>query len=402
MAAPANDDFANAIALTGSSGTVTLGDITESTFESGEYHSSFGYNRSVWWKYVATTNGLFEVRLAAATDTEANIGIQLGGYTGSAIGSLNRIAFNNFSNYDGEGGASVNPVYNSLYFLIESGTTYHIQLIEQGTSDTSAFDRWFDWRVISTSTWTNDPGPVTGTSEIADAMRKFRGNVLPTDNDPLSNRWQVPDGYNDNATTTIESDGLLFNWIATGGQSYLYYVDASDSTGHTNGLAYLDADTVYEIGFRVDGDTAYPGSQDFYFYWDEKFANDNMGFWMTVEDLGNLSYLLYFLVANDQGGYQQVATGWPIRVRMTYTDSSSTYKAEWSVDGGDTWYWAISAVGSPSNQFSTGANFDSGSSGVPAWSVKIEGWEPAPPPLLPNALGYYKDGEWHLVEDFVI
>ena len=57
-AQPANNNFANAITITGSSNTVS-GSNVGATKESGEpNHDGFAGGKSVWWKWTAPSNGI--------------------------------------------------------------------------------------------------------------------------------------------------------------------------------------------------------------------------------------------------------------------------------------------------------------------------------------------------------
>ena len=92
MAAPVNDDFANAIELTGND--IVSGTTEEATIESGE---PSGATRSVWYKFTPTEDGSFY-------STEAM-------FTGVSVDSLTSI-----------------PLGSGLtYRVLSSGTTYHIR-----------------------------------------------------------------------------------------------------------------------------------------------------------------------------------------------------------------------------------------------------------------------------------
>ncbi len=103
---PENDDFADAITLTGESGQTT-GSNTEATKEAGEPdHAGISGGKSVWWAWTAPETGYFYF------DTHgSSFGTLLGVYTGPDVGSLTEIA----SNYN-----------SSLVFQAQSDVRYYI------------------------------------------------------------------------------------------------------------------------------------------------------------------------------------------------------------------------------------------------------------------------------------
>jgi hypothetical protein len=111
---PANDDFANAASLSGSSGSATDGSGFASK-ESGEPdHAGDPGGASVWWNWTAPADGL------ATVDTcHSDFDTVLGVYTGSAVNSLSEVA----SDDDGCG-APAGP--SKVSFQATQGTTYRI------------------------------------------------------------------------------------------------------------------------------------------------------------------------------------------------------------------------------------------------------------------------------------
>ena len=114
---PANDNFANAIAVTlGSSGTATVtGFNTNATHETGEpTHASNAGTRShsVWWKWTASAPGSLTV------DTRNSyFDTTLGVYSGNNVASLNTIATNDDIQ-------SQVVIQSSITFTATAGTTY--------------------------------------------------------------------------------------------------------------------------------------------------------------------------------------------------------------------------------------------------------------------------------------
>lgn len=92
MTAPANDDFAAAerLAATGT----TTGTNVGATSEAGEPSPGIGIGASVWYRWTAPRTGWFRFDLAGSTfDTIITV------YTGSALGALTQVAFNDDNPY---------------------------------------------------------------------------------------------------------------------------------------------------------------------------------------------------------------------------------------------------------------------------------------------------------------
>ena len=109
---PANDDFANAIALTGTNVTVT-GSNAGATFEVGEPLPDGAYGgKSIWWRWTAPGPGFVTVdTIGSVYDTELAV------YTGSSVSNLVQIASDDESGGD----------YTSLVtFTTKSNVTYRI------------------------------------------------------------------------------------------------------------------------------------------------------------------------------------------------------------------------------------------------------------------------------------
>lgn len=111
MAAPANDNFADAQLLTGTSGSVS-GSNVEATWQTGEPGSSI--NKTVWFKWVADTTGTLTVNSAGSTYDTVLIA-----YSGSALGSLVQLAGN-----DDFGGT----LTSQITFTVVTGRTYYLWL----------------------------------------------------------------------------------------------------------------------------------------------------------------------------------------------------------------------------------------------------------------------------------
>jgi thiol-disulfide isomerase/thioredoxin len=113
-AAPPNDDFTNAIVLTGTTNFVASNN-AGATSESGEpSHADSGASSSVWWSWQAPFTGSVSISTAGSTfDTLLAV------YTGDSVSNLQAVADN-----DDAGGFGV--VFSSLVFRALAGETYRI------------------------------------------------------------------------------------------------------------------------------------------------------------------------------------------------------------------------------------------------------------------------------------
>jgi hypothetical protein len=119
MPQPANDNFASAIALAGYSGRVE-GSTVGATAQSGEPLHADGGNNSVWWTWTAPTLGTMEIStFGSSFDTVLAV------YTGTAVGSLAKVAANDDS---AAGGTSTSRVV----FDAAKGTVYRIAVAGYG------------------------------------------------------------------------------------------------------------------------------------------------------------------------------------------------------------------------------------------------------------------------------
>ena len=110
QSAPSNDNFANAITISGSAGSTT-GSNVGATMQTGEPNFSMS---SVWWRWTAPTNG------TAVFDTiGSNFDSELGIYTGNSVSTLTTILQNSDS-----GGGQYYAAKGS--FTAAAGTVYYI------------------------------------------------------------------------------------------------------------------------------------------------------------------------------------------------------------------------------------------------------------------------------------
>ena len=113
LAFPANDDFAAALVLAGSSGNASGSNVV-ATSESGEpAHAGASPVRSVWWKWTAPAGGdaVFET-------TGSGFDTVLAAYTGNSVGGLTLVMANN--------NAAAGQTASRIAFRAQAGTTYHL------------------------------------------------------------------------------------------------------------------------------------------------------------------------------------------------------------------------------------------------------------------------------------
>ena len=112
MGAPANDNFAAARTLSGSSGSDNDWNYN-ATKESGEpAHAGNAGGRSIWWAWTAPATGLLQLS-TAGSDFDTLLGL----YTGSSINALTTVASNDNAN---------DIATSSLGVHVQQGTPYRI------------------------------------------------------------------------------------------------------------------------------------------------------------------------------------------------------------------------------------------------------------------------------------
>lgn len=119
---PANDEFANAYALTGY--TASASGANFNTFSEPGEPNPFGdiYQNTVWWDWTAPDNGT-----AYITTSGSDFSTTLGVYTGNAVNSLTEIAT------DVSGYVFGTYIAAQALFSAQAGTTYHIMV--DGSND---------------------------------------------------------------------------------------------------------------------------------------------------------------------------------------------------------------------------------------------------------------------------
>jgi hypothetical protein len=175
-APPANDDFANATALTGEAGN-QAGTNIEATAEPGEPdHAGWPAFASVWYSWAPSADGI------ATLDTcTADFDTRLAVYTGAAVDALTEVASNDDSESCGPG-----SLQSSLRFVAVKDVAYRIAV--DGFFETGSF----------TLRWNRAPLPPTnvtrpvigGSTYVGDTLSVSTGEWSSTLPVNYTNQWQ--------------------------------------------------------------------------------------------------------------------------------------------------------------------------------------------------------------------
>jgi len=121
---PLNDDFAEAIAISGVSNTI-VGSLSGATAEPGEGHlGRFTFEGSVWYQFVALTDGTITIQKPSRSG-----GPQLIAYQGDSIGSLTLLGV------DKVGEGSIASSVCTFTFDVREGRSYHLAVLYRGVSE---------------------------------------------------------------------------------------------------------------------------------------------------------------------------------------------------------------------------------------------------------------------------
>jgi len=250
---PANDAFANAQLLSGSSGTVS-GNSVGATKESGEpNHAGNAGGASIWYRWTAPSSGTVQFHTnGSGFDT------LLAAYTGGAVNALSHVASND--DYPGYG------VRSRIVSKVTSGTIYRIAVDGYGGASGAvtlawqyvtppANDDFANARVIGGS-----QGVTTGSSLNATKQPGEPNHAGRPGGQSVWFRWTAPSS----GTVTMGTWASAFDTVLavyTGGSlGGLTQVAANDDwNGTTSRVSYAaSAGVTYRIA--VDGYSSYGGS----------------------------------------------------------------------------------------------------------------------------------------------
>ncbi len=201
-----NDNFSNAVTISGNSGTTT-GSNVATTREAGE--PEFGNSFSVWWRWTAPGNGpvVFDT-IGSSFDVETAV------YTGSSVGALTLVV------RDSDSGGSL---ASRLSFNAVAGTVYSIAVT--GFSDRTGSIQ-LNWQF--TGTTTPPPTPGTGTTTSSFTWESWRQRAAENNNVAYrgTNNWVTSGGtlsFNETgngsyvedfveSTQTFPVEGIRIEW----------------------------------------------------------------------------------------------------------------------------------------------------------------------------------------------
>ena len=158
-APPANDDFANAIVLSGNSGIQTGTNNIDATFQTGEPVPATSATKTVWFKWTCPADGAFTVDTLGSMDLAAGEWDSvLGIFSGAAVTSLTPLGTTPL-----EGGTS-----ETMTIPVTAGTTYFVQLAgsKNGAGEVASNNIKLTWSFAATvydaNIVTFGPGAVVG------------------------------------------------------------------------------------------------------------------------------------------------------------------------------------------------------------------------------------------------
>jgi hypothetical protein len=256
-AAPSNDDFANAITLTGSSGSESSTNV-EATAEAGEpnNHAAEFFdggdlgNTSVWYEWTAPASGLVGFDTDDPATTYDTV---LGVYAGS-LGSLNEVEFND--DYGGQCCTS------RVVFNATAGQTYKVAVAgccgvpATGSSRSGAFT--LKWGAASR------PGndAFASATPIAGASGTLAGSNFDASEEP-------GDPKKHRAAGDLGADSVWYSWTAPSNGHYVFKAPGTswNNTGpfvaaigaYTGDLSGLNEAGygIRSLGFDATAGTAY-------------------------------------------------------------------------------------------------------------------------------------------------
>lgn len=241
---PANDDFANAQSISGSSGSAS-GSNVNATTQTGEPAPTAQSNSgaSVWWRWTAPGNG------TAVFDTNgSSFDTVLAIYTGSSVSSLSQVTS------DDDSGSGNNA--SRCSFPVTSGTTYRIS-VRGYSSNTGSIS--LHWSFTPSASVTTPAAPTGVTASDGTYTDKVLVSWTASSG---ATSYMVYRATSSSGTKTTLGSTASTSWndtTATAGTTYYYWVKASNSAG-TSGFSS------YETGYRASSSSR-PSNDDFGSAW---------------------------------------------------------------------------------------------------------------------------------------
>lgn len=213
-APPANDDFADAQAIAGASGSVSGTNVAASRQPGEPNHAgSTAGGASVWYRWVAPEDGL------VAFDTCASgFDTLLAAYTGEAVGAPTPVAGN-----DDSSACGTSSRQSRVSFAASAGAEYHIAVDGAGATPTGAL----------VLTWTQMSGvfpPANDAFAAAQAISGASGSVAG------SNVNATKEVGEPNHALNVGGSSIWYSWTAPAGGSVVF--DTCTSAFDTTLAAY--------------------------------------------------------------------------------------------------------------------------------------------------------------------
>jgi hypothetical protein len=250
-AAPPNDEFASAIAITGENGEV-VATSKDATKEAGEpNHAGEAGGASVWFSWTAAREGTLTVWTFQPTFDSV-----IGGYTGSAVDSLDEVGSND------DFGAST---ASRMTIAVSSGTVYRIAV--DGVSGGSGPFR-LRWR----------QGPVNDNFDSAQLIAGLSGSVEGTGYGATSEAGEIVDFSAASIwyRWVAPEDGT-FGFVAPGARGITVYtgsaLGALTPVGSSDDVVNFAATSGTEYRVRVGG-RSFNDADPFVVLWGQAPSND--------------------------------------------------------------------------------------------------------------------------------
>ena len=227
-----NDDWAGARTLSGASGTITDNN-TAATVEPGEPALDAGTGGATRWYSLTTTGAGTAVIDTVGSSFDTVLGI----YTGSSIGFLSRVTYNDDHYIDG-----VYSLRSRVQFATTASTTYWVRVASWGSARGDIVLNWETTTACGYAPVPNDefcaPVTFTGTTDASTVNITNATSALEA-GEPGSGYRSIWYRYtpDDDGTLTLDRTGTTINSLLQ-----IYTGNSLDTLSLVNGWAGLDGD----------------------------------------------------------------------------------------------------------------------------------------------------------------
>ena len=227
-----NDDWAGARTLSGASGTITDNN-TAATVEPGEPALDAGTGGATRWYSLTTTGAGTAVIDTVGSSFDTVLGI----YTGSSIGFLSRVTYNDDHYIDG-----VYSLRSRVQFATTASTTYWVRVASWGSARGDIVLNWETTTACGYAPVPNDefcaPVTFTGTTDASTVNITNATSALEA-GEPGSGYRSIWYRYtpDDDGTLTLDRTGTTINSLLQ-----IYTGNSLDTLSLVNGWAGLEGD----------------------------------------------------------------------------------------------------------------------------------------------------------------